>query len=120
MQRAELVAAVRAALESCCDGSSTGLLGSLATGTEDAYSDIDGSAAFGPTSADVRPVRRSVASALANAVGAIKAVARQRPEDARGLLDRGFERIGVVDRPPVPGRPTYGGSRTRQRVRTRR
>ncbi|KOV60068.1 hypothetical protein ADK64_32310 [Streptomyces sp. MMG1121] len=38
------------------------------------------------------------ASALANAVGAVKAVARGRQEQARGLLDRGFARIGVPDR----------------------
>lgn len=38
------------------------------------------------------------ASAPANAVGAVKAVARRRPEHARGLLDRGFDRIGVDDR----------------------
>ncbi|MGW1173717.1 hypothetical protein ACWD4P_08335 [Kitasatospora sp. NPDC002543] len=38
------------------------------------------------------------ASALANAVGAVKAVARKRDDDARGLLDRGFARIGADDR----------------------
>lgn len=38
------------------------------------------------------------ASALANAIGAIKAVARHRPGDARDLLDRGFARIGENDR----------------------
>ena len=37
------------------------------------------------------------ASALANALGAVKAVARGRFEDARGLLDRGFARIDVAD-----------------------
>ncbi|MFJ7626429.1 hypothetical protein ACIQZN_08050 [Streptomyces sp. NPDC097595] len=34
------------------------------------------------------------ASALANAIGAVKAVARKRDDEARGLLDRGFARIG--------------------------
>jgi predicted nucleotidyltransferase len=38
------------------------------------------------------------ASALANAVAAIKAVRRGRFDDARGLVDRGFERIGSRDR----------------------
>jgi hypothetical protein len=38
------------------------------------------------------------ASALANALGAVKAVARGRFDDARGLLDRGFARIGSADR----------------------
>ncbi len=38
------------------------------------------------------------ASALANALGAVKAVARGRFDDARGLLDRGFERIGSAGR----------------------
>jgi predicted nucleotidyltransferase len=37
------------------------------------------------------------ASALANAVGAVKALGRHRPGDARGLLDRGFARIGEDD-----------------------
>ncbi|MEU8696880.1 hypothetical protein AB0C61_04215 [Streptomyces sp. NPDC048680] len=37
------------------------------------------------------------ASALANAVAAVKAVLRGRPETARGLLERGFARIGAVD-----------------------
>ncbi|WP_326954992.1 hypothetical protein [Amycolatopsis sp. NBC_01286] len=37
-------------------------------------------------------------SALANALGAVKAVARGRFDDARGLLDRGFARIGSADR----------------------
>ena len=41
MHRADLAAAVRAALESSCPGSRTELLGSLAHGTADAYSDID-------------------------------------------------------------------------------
>ncbi|MFI0720380.1 hypothetical protein [Streptomyces sp. NPDC021224] len=35
------------------------------------------------------------ASALANAVGAIKALRRDRPDDARGLIDRGLRRVGV-------------------------
>ncbi|MFH8981171.1 nucleotidyltransferase domain-containing protein [Streptomyces varsoviensis] len=34
------------------------------------------------------------ASALANAVAAVKAVRRDRPDAARGLVDRGFERLG--------------------------
>ncbi|MGW2472217.1 hypothetical protein [Streptomyces sp. NPDC001665] len=38
------------------------------------------------------------ASALANAIGAVKAVARKRDDEARGLLDRGFARIGEDDR----------------------
>ncbi|MFF0965893.1 hypothetical protein ACWDQO_05245 [Streptomyces sp. NPDC003703] len=38
------------------------------------------------------------ASALANALGAVKAVARGRDAAARGLLDRGFARIGEPDR----------------------
>ncbi|WP_198956977.1 nucleotidyltransferase domain-containing protein [Streptomyces sp. CB01249] len=38
------------------------------------------------------------ASALANAIGAVKAVARNRDDEARGLLDRGFARIGENDR----------------------
>jgi hypothetical protein len=38
------------------------------------------------------------ASALANALGAVKAVGRGRLDDARGLLDRGFARIGSADR----------------------
>ncbi|MFI5609858.1 hypothetical protein [Amycolatopsis sp. NPDC051903] len=37
------------------------------------------------------------ASALANALGAIKAVARGRVDDANGLLERGFARIGEPD-----------------------
>lgn len=38
------------------------------------------------------------ASALANAIGAVKAAARQRHDEARGMLDRGFARIGEEDR----------------------
>ncbi|MFJ1998507.1 hypothetical protein [Streptomyces asiaticus] len=38
------------------------------------------------------------ASALANAVGAVKAAARKRDDEACGLLDRGFARIGEDDR----------------------
>lgn len=41
------------------------------------------------------------ASALANAVAAVKAVLRGQPETARGLLERGFARIGAED--PVTG-----------------
>jgi predicted nucleotidyltransferase len=168
MQRAELATAVRTALETCCPNSSTSLLGSLADGTADAYSDIDvqwvvpddefpacldrGLAALAEVYpvesvrpdpdllhsdrrrllfvqfADVplfwrldlavcatsvagnprydvdNPAARAAddewsrpASALANAIGAVKAVVRQRHEHARGLLERGFERIGVAD-----------------------
>ncbi|GAB2990294.1 hypothetical protein LWP59_07315 [Amycolatopsis acidiphila] len=35
------------------------------------------------------------ASALANAVAAVKAVRRNQPANARGLLDRGFARVGA-------------------------
>ena len=38
------------------------------------------------------------ASALANALGAVKAAARKRDDVARGLLDRGFARISEEDR----------------------
>jgi hypothetical protein len=38
------------------------------------------------------------ASALANAIGAVKAVARSQDATARGLLDRGFARIDEPDR----------------------
>ncbi|WP_326669454.1 hypothetical protein [Streptomyces sp. NBC_01257] len=37
------------------------------------------------------------ASALANGVAAVKAVLRGQPETARGLLERGFARIGAAD-----------------------
>uniref|UniRef100_A0AAU2VXG2 Nucleotidyltransferase n=1 Tax=Streptomyces sp. NBC_00008 TaxID=2903610 RepID=A0AAU2VXG2_9ACTN len=37
------------------------------------------------------------ASALANAVAAVKALLRGRPETAGGLLERGFARIGVAE-----------------------
>ncbi|MEV1022863.1 hypothetical protein [Streptomyces sp. NPDC050264] len=37
------------------------------------------------------------ASALANAIGAVKAAARHRTGDAFGLVDRGFARIGEAD-----------------------
>ncbi|WP_427890125.1 hypothetical protein ACQHIV_41395 [Kribbella sp. GL6] len=169
MQRADLAAAVRSALQSCSPASTTSLLGSLASGTADAYSDIDvqwvvpdadfpsclerGLAALSSVR-EVESVRvdpdfrhsdrrrvlfvrfvgvplfwrldlavcaASVAddprydadnpgaraaddewsrpdSALANALGALKAVLRERPADARALLDRGFERIGVPER----------------------
>lgn len=168
-ERDRLAARVRDALERSCPGSRTALLGSLAAGTADAYSDIDvewvvPDAMFEASVAshravldEVRPVAdvrfdpdflhsdrrrllfvrfhavplfwrldlsvraRSVAedddydvdeprarardgewsrpaSALANAVGAVKAVARHRPEDARGLVDRGFARIGSPER----------------------
>ncbi|MEV4054342.1 hypothetical protein AB0J55_24365 [Amycolatopsis sp. NPDC049688] len=54
--------------------------------------------------ADNRPVPAAEgewsrpASALANALGAVKSVVRGRFDDARGLLDRGFERLGSADR----------------------
>ncbi|TDD74572.1 hypothetical protein E1293_29335 [Actinomadura darangshiensis] len=159
-----MAARVRGALERSRPGSRTVLLGSLAAGTADAYSDIDvewvvpdsdfeASTAQAEAVLDaVRPVadlrvdpdflhsdRRRLlfvrfrdvslfwrldlsiraesvaghehydrdnphararddewsrpASALANAIGAVKAVARGRPEQARGLIDRGFARI---------------------------
>jgi hypothetical protein len=167
-ERAELASAVRGALVRSCPGSITGLLGSLAAGTADLYSDIDVEwvvpdgafagcvARAGAVLGAVRPVEevrsdpdllysdrrrllfvrfggvplfwrldlsvraRSVAgipaydednpaararegewsrpaSAMANAIGAVKAVARRRTEDARGLLVRGFARIGESD-----------------------
>ena len=164
--RDELAGAVIAALTAAGPGSRAGLLGSLAAGTADGYSDIDVEwvvpdgrldacvaqarsvlervrpVAAVRTSPDFlhSPVRRLVfvrftgvplfwrldlavreasapvdpafdepvaparddewsrpASALANALGAVKAVARGRFEDARGLLDRGFARIDVAD-----------------------
>lgn len=167
--RATLAAAVRSALEAACPGSRATLIGSLAAGTADAFSDIDvewvvpdarflASVTAAPEAlARLRPVaavrsdpefhhsdRRRLlfvrfadvplfwrldlsvraesiaheadydagnpaaraeegewsrpASALANALGAVKAVGRRRPDDARGLLDRGFARIGEDDR----------------------
>ena len=167
-ERAALAAGVCAALKRCCPGSRTELVGSLASGTADAFSDIDIAwvvpdtgfpdclARVAAALGEVRPVdsvradpdffrsdrRRSLfvrfagvplfwrldldvrvasvaddphydadnpaarargdewsrpASALANAVAAIKAVARTRDEEARGLLDRGFARIGEED-----------------------
>ncbi|MFB7629747.1 hypothetical protein ACFC0M_02165 [Streptomyces sp. NPDC056149] len=165
-QRQALVDAVRVALERDCPGSRTLLLGSLAAGTADDFSDIDVEwvvpdgefaaclARVEGVLGRVRPVaevrydpdlrhsdrRRLVfvrfarlplfwrldlsvraesvadetdydrgnpaararedewsrpASALANSVGAVKALARHRFDEARGLLDRGFARIGV-------------------------
>lgn len=167
--RAELAADVCAALRQSRPGSQAVLLGSLAAGTADAYSDIDvewvvpdaqfassvtrARAVLHPVQpvADVRidpdfrhsdrrrllflrfeavplfwrldlsvraeSVARELrydadnprararddewsrpASALANAIGAVKAVARRQPDVARGLLDRGFARIGSADR----------------------
>lgn len=151
MTRDALTAEIRAALERACPGSRTALLGSLAAGTADAYSDIDvewivPDDRFGAAVAsapailgEVRPVAdvrtdpdpragrllfvrfagvplfwrldllvrtetgpevstpdgewSLPASAMANAAGAVKAVRRGRPDDARGLLDRGFARI---------------------------
>lgn len=164
--RDELAGAVIAALTAAGPGSRAGLLGSLAAGTADGYSDIDVEwvvpdgrldacaaqarsvlervrpVAAVRTSPDFlhSPMRRLLfvrftgvplfwrldlavreasapvdpafdepvaparddewsrpASALANALGAVKALARGRFEDARGLLDRGFARIGVAD-----------------------
>ncbi|WP_216858050.1 hypothetical protein [Actinomadura verrucosospora] len=166
-ERDRLAARVRAALEGGCDGSRTALLGSLAAGTADVYSDIDvewivPDARFDSSLESLRAVLNEVqpvadvrfdpdflhsdrrrlvfvrfrgvplfwrldlsvrassvdesydqdepraraqdgewsrpASALANAIGAVKAVARRRPDDARGLIDRGFARIGSPDR----------------------
>jgi predicted nucleotidyltransferase len=167
--RTALAAGVCAALERCCPGSAAKLRGSLASGTADAYSDIDvvwvvpdarfpyclaraaealeevrpveavrddpdlchserrrllfvrfaGVPLFWRLDLDVRaasvaddpdhdaenPAARAregewsrPESALANAVAAVKAVARNRDTDARGLLDRGFARIGEDDR----------------------
>jgi predicted nucleotidyltransferase len=166
--RAALAAEVRSALEGCCSGSHADLVGSLAAGTADVFSDIDiawvvpderfpaclprGLDAlrrvqsiegvrtdpdfyrsdrrrllfvrfaevplFWRLDLDVRavsiaddvrydtenPAARAgegewsrQASALANAIGAVKAVARRRDADARGLLDRGFARIDETD-----------------------
>jgi hypothetical protein len=163
--RERLAADARAALETACPGSRTHLRGSLATGTADAYSDIDlewvvpdaqftrcvagartaldrvrqvadvrsdpdfhrsqrrrllfvlfeGVSLFWRLDLSVRaesiaheadfdahnPAARATegewsrpASALANALGAVKAVARGREDEARGLLERGFARIG--------------------------
>ncbi|AJC53483.1 hypothetical protein [Streptomyces sp. 769] len=163
--RQALVDAVRAALERDCPASRTVLLGSLAAGTADDYSDIDVERVvpdreFGACLARAEQVLRGVrpvaalrsdpdfrhsdgrrllfvrfaqvplfwrldlsvraesvadhedddrdnprararegewsrpASALANATGAVKALARHRSDEARGLLDRGFARIG--------------------------
>ncbi|MEV6792600.1 hypothetical protein AB0M87_11470 [Streptomyces sp. NPDC051320] len=39
----------------------------------------------------------AAASALANAVAAVKAVLRQRPDTARGLLERGLRRVGAQE-----------------------
>lgn len=166
--RAALAAEVCLALERRCPGSAAELRGSLASGTADAFSDIDigwvvpdarfpdclarvadvlgevqpvesvrgdpdfhhsdrrrslfvrfaGAPLFWRLDLDVRaasvaddphydvgnPAARAregewsrPASALANAIGAVKAVARQRDAEARGLLDRGFARIGEDD-----------------------
>ncbi|MEU9102312.1 hypothetical protein [Streptomyces sp. NPDC048361] len=195
--RAVLADGVRVALERCCPGSHAELVGSLASGVADLFSDIDvawvvpdarfpeclagvaqalgevqpvdsvrtdpdfyrsdrrrmlfvrfaGVPLFWRLDLDVRaasvahvlhydagnPAARArddewsrPASALANAVGAVKAVARQRHDEARGLLDRGFARIEDEDRatgawandvvrlahggprPPGPGASTMG------------
>lgn len=167
--RARLAARVCTALRAACPGSTAVLIGSLAAGTADEFSDIDvewvlpdhefaAGVARAPVILDgVQPVaavrsapdfhhsgRRRLlfvrfdgvplfwrlnlsvraasiahdpdydadnpaaraadgewarpASALANALGAVKAVARHRFDDARGLLDRGFARIDENDR----------------------
>ncbi|MFB7655111.1 MULTISPECIES: hypothetical protein [unclassified Streptomyces] len=167
--RAALAAEVCIALKRCCPGSGAKLIGSLASGMADVFSDIDiawvvpdaqfpdclarmvealgrvqpvdsvrsdsdfhrsdrrrllfvrfaGVPLFWRLDLDVRtasvaddlhydagnPAVRAregewsrPASALANAVGAVKAVARKRDAEARGLLDRGFARIGEDDR----------------------
>jgi hypothetical protein len=168
-QRAALAADVRTALEHCCPGSSTQLLGSLASGTADVFSDIDlawvvadtdfpsclnlavqalnqvhpiedvradpdfrhsdrrrllfirfaGMPLFWRLDLDVRtasvandrhydaenPAARAgdgewsrPASALANAIGAVKAAVRSQDATARVLLNRGFARIDEPDR----------------------
>ncbi|WP_406503052.1 hypothetical protein [Streptomyces sp. NBC_00212] len=167
--RAALAAEVCLALRRCCPGSSAELISSLASGTADAFSDIDvtwvvpdaqfpdclarvmealgeiqpaggirsdpdfhrsdrrrlllvrfaGVPLFWRLDPGVRtasvaddlhydagnPAARAgegewsrPASALANAVGAVKAAARQQDDEARGLLDRRFARIGEDDR----------------------
>lgn len=164
MTRDAPASAIRAALERACPGSRTALRGSLASGTADAFSDIDVEwivpdvrftacvESAGPALSEAHPVaevrtdpdlahsdRRRLlfvrfegvplfwrldldvraesvagdpdydagnprvraaddewsrpASALANATAAIKAVARGKPDTARGLLNRGFARI---------------------------
>ncbi|MEU6527538.1 hypothetical protein ABZ892_33180 [Streptomyces sp. NPDC046924] len=166
--REGLVARVRAVLERSCRDSRTVLLGSLAAGSADAYSDIDiewivpddrftacvarveeilhGAQPVAEVRGDpdfLHSDRRRLlfvrfeqvplfwrldlsvraqsvaddvdydeansaararegewsrpASALANAVAAVKAATRHRPVDARGLLDRGFARIDEAD-----------------------
>ncbi|MFD4260807.1 hypothetical protein ACFWR9_25075 [Streptomyces sp. NPDC058534] len=60
---------------------------------DDLYYDADNPAARAREGEWSRP-----ASALANALGAVKAVARKRDAEARGLLDRGFARISEGDR----------------------
>lgn len=168
-RRAALAAEVCGALEASCPGSHAHLIGSLAAGTADVFSDIDvewvmpdtqfsAGVALAPEAlgrlqpvADVRsdpdfhhsdrrrllfvrfygvplfwrldlsvraasiaddagydvgnPAARAregewsrPASALANAIGAVKAVGRHWARDARGLLDRGFARIDENDR----------------------
>ncbi|MEV8607748.1 hypothetical protein AB0383_07375 [Amycolatopsis sp. NPDC051373] len=166
MTRAQLAGAVVTALAVACPGSRTRLRGSLATGTADAFSDIDvewvvPDGRVPACAADVRAVLERVrlvaavrtspdffhspqrrllfvrfagvplfwrldlalreasavadpgpgdpavhardgewsraSSALANALGAIKAVARGRSAEAAGLLERGFARIGEPD-----------------------
>ncbi|MGW3497949.1 hypothetical protein [Streptomyces sp. NPDC001020] len=166
--RESLAAGARAALERNFPGSRTVLLGSLAAGNADAFSDIDVEwlvpddlfaacvARVGTVLHTVQPVaevrsdpdflhsdRRRLlfvrfeevplfwrldlsvralsiaddadydranpgararegewsrpASALANAVGAVEAVARHRAADARGLVNRGFAGVGEAD-----------------------
>lgn len=51
----------------------------------------------------------AAASALANAVAAIKAVRRGRPETARGLLERGLARVGADAAVPAAVPPEAEG-----------
>ncbi|MCX5422621.1 hypothetical protein [Streptomyces sp. NBC_00078] len=59
------------------------------------------------------------ASALASAVGAVKAAARHRAGDAGGLVDRGFARISEADAAPEHGPMTSSASRGPQPVANR-
>ncbi|MEU2023752.1 hypothetical protein ABZ565_16605 [Streptomyces sp. NPDC016469] len=168
-ERAVLAAEMCIALKRCCPGSRADLIGSMGSGTADAFSDIDiswvvpdaqfpdclsravdvlgevlpvgsvrvdpefyrsdrrrllfvrftGLPLFWRLDLDVRtasvaddlhydvgnPAAHAregewsrAASALANAIGAVKALARKQVDEACGLLDRGFARIDVDDR----------------------
>ena len=66
--------------------------------------DLEVQASFADSADDTDPTPAtaawsSAASALANAVAVIKAVLRGQSDDARGLLKRGFERIGGTYHP---------------------